>query len=98
MKVGHAEIEKLRMYFSKIPVKKAYLFGSMSREDASETSDLDILVEFESNTKLGLLGFSKYQLDLESLLHKKIDLVELSALSKYIVPFVEKDKVLIYEK
>ena len=38
------------------------------------------------------------QLDLQELLKKKVDLVTLNSLSKYIKPFVDQDKVLIYER
>ncbi|MFS6555242.1 nucleotidyltransferase domain-containing protein, partial [Parabacteroides distasonis] len=40
-------IEKIRQYLSTQPVKKAWLFGSFSRGEESETSDVDILVEFD---------------------------------------------------
>jgi hypothetical protein len=37
-------------------------------------------------------------LELEELLKKKVDLVSGEGLSKHIKPFVDQDKVLIYEK
>lgn len=36
--------------------------------------------------------------DLERLTHRKVDMVSEGFLSKYLIPIVERDKVLIYEK
>ena len=36
--------------------------------------------------------------DLEERLHKKIDIVSSNAISNYILPFINKDKRLIYER
>jgi predicted nucleotidyltransferase len=38
------------------------------------------------------------KLELEEMLQRKIDLVSSRAISKYILPFVDRDKRLIYEK
>jgi predicted nucleotidyltransferase len=44
------------------------------------------------------MGFVKMKLDLEETLKRKIDLVSSKAISKCILPFIEKDKQLIYER
>ena len=87
----------LQQYFAGIPVKKAYLFGSMARNDAREESDIDILVELDHSNPIGM-KFFLYQSDLEELLHKKVDLVTTEGLSRHVIPFIEKDKILIYER
>jgi predicted nucleotidyltransferase len=38
------------------------------------------------------------QIDLERLLQMKVDLVSSNSLSKYVRPYIEKDKNLIYAK
>jgi predicted nucleotidyltransferase len=87
----------LQQYFAGIPVKRAYLFGSMARNEAREESDIDILVELDHSNPIGMKFFA-YQSDLEELLHKKVDLVTTEGLSKYVKPFIDKDKILIYER
>lgn len=82
-------------FFSGRPVKKAYVFGSYSRDEADENSD--ILVELDHTKPIGMKFFS-YQDELERILEKKVDLVSYEGLSKYVKPFVDKDKVLIYER
>jgi predicted nucleotidyltransferase len=86
----------LQRFFASKPVKKAYLFGSYARREAVNDSDIDLLVELDYSRHIGL-GFVQMQLDLEKLLHRKVDLVSDDGLSKYIKPFVDKEKILIYE-
>ncbi|CAN5308035.1 nucleotidyltransferase family protein [soil metagenome] len=97
MSLSDADITLITNFFTDKPVLKAYLFGSHSRNEAAPGSDIDILIELDYAQHIGL-GFVQMKLDLEKKLHKKVDLVSAQALSKYIKPFVEKDKVLIYEK
>lgn len=87
----------LQHFFAGIPVKRAYLFGSMARGEADPKSDIDILVELDHTTPIGM-KFFMYQTDLEELLHKKVDLVTTEGLSHHIKPYIDKDKILIYER
>jgi predicted nucleotidyltransferase len=97
MKLSSEEIRMITDYFQNKPVMKAFLFGSYSRGEAEENSDVDILVELDYSKHIGL-GFVGMKLDLESRLHKKVDLVSSEAISKFISPFIDRDKKLIYEK
>jgi len=97
MILSEEHIDYIKAFFSSRPVKKAYIFGSYSRDEADENSDLDILVELDHTTPIGMKFFS-YQDELEQILNKKVDLVTYEGLSKYLKPFVDKDKVLIYER
>ncbi len=90
-------VSKISGYFKDKPVLKAYLFGSYSRDESDETSDIDILVELDYSRPIGL-NFIGMKLDLEEILKRKVDLLSEKSISKYIRPNVEKDKVLIYEK
>jgi len=97
MELDQNDILRLREYFRGKPVLKAFLFGSYSRNEGSADSDIDILVDLDYSKHIGL-GFADMKSELEELLQKKIDLVSSRAVSKYISPFVEKDKKLIYER
>ena len=87
----------LQQYFAGIPVKKTYLFGSMARGEGNTESDMDILVELDHSGPIGMKFFG-YQSDLEELLHRKVDLVSMNGLSRHVKPFIDKDKILIYER
>ena len=89
-------LDAIREYFKTQPVLKAWLFGSFARGEETEDSDVDILVELDYSKPVGL-EFVQMQLDLQSLLRKPIDLVSNRGLSKYIRPYVEADKILLYE-
>jgi uncharacterized protein len=97
MKLSHQDIITISNYFKDKPVLRAFLFGSFSRNEEREESDVDILVELDYSKHIGL-GFVKMKLDLEEKLNKKIDLVSSNGVSKYIMPFINKDKKLIYER
>ena len=87
----------LRRYFVNRPVLRAYVFGSYARREAVRGSDLDLLVELDHSEPIGMKFFG-YRLELEELLKKRVDLVSADGLSRHLKPFVDKDKVLIYEK
>jgi len=89
--------EKIADCFRNKPVKKAFLFGSVSRNEEDENSDVDILVELDYSQHIGL-GFIRMKLELEDLLNRKVDLLTSKSVSKYIQPFIDSEKILIYEK
>ena len=97
MILSEQHISIIKNFFSGRPVKKAYVFGSYSRDEADENSDIDILVELDHTKPIGMKFYS-YQDELEEILQKKVDLVSYEGLSKYVKPFVDQDKVLIYER
>jgi predicted nucleotidyltransferase len=76
---------------------RAYLFGSYVRGEADPESDIDILVDLDYSKKIGL-QFIQMKIDLERLLHAKVDLVSSNGISKYIKPLVDNEKQLIYAK
>ena len=97
MQLSASDIQIVKDYFTGKPVTKAYLFGSFSRNEANKNSDVDILVDLDYSMHIGI-GFVKMQSDLQQKLHKKIDLVSSKSISKYLAPFIDTDKVLIYER
>ncbi|OKS89354.1 nucleotidyltransferase family protein [Mucilaginibacter polytrichastri] len=97
MQLSANELQIISDYFSGKPVNKAYLFGSYSRNEAEAESDIDILVDLDYSQHIGF-GFAKMHLDLQDKLFKKIDIIPSDAVSEFIQPFIDKDKVLIYER
>ena len=70
-------------------VKRIGLFGSFARGEETDTSDVDIMVEFEQPT---FDNFMKLAFFLEDLLGRKVELVTPDSLSPYIATYV-KDEV-----
>lgn len=85
-------------YFKTQPVLKAWLFGSYSRGEQTNESDVDILVQYDRSQRIGLLKIAGMHIDLENLLRHKVDIVEDGTLRPWAVESVNKDKCLIYER
>jgi predicted nucleotidyltransferase len=71
-------------------VKRIGLFGSFARGDEKETSDVDIMVEFEVPT---FDNFMKLSFFLEDLFARRVELVTPDSLSPYIASYVKKEVV-----
>ena len=97
MKLSSQNIKTIQHFFSGLPIKRAYLFGSYSRNDANKNSDVDILVELDHSSPIGMQFFT-YGDELQNLLKKKVDIVSYEGVSKYVKPFIDQEKVLIYER
>jgi predicted nucleotidyltransferase len=83
-------------FLSSQPIQKAYLFGSYSRQDETNESDIDILVVLEKS--VDLFQFISMKLTLEKILSKNVDLISSNGLSPRIRKYIDNDKILIYEK
>ncbi len=75
LKIINDHQEELRRRYG---IKSIALFGSVSRNEASETSDLDVLVEFDK--PVGLFAFAHTRRYLSELLGCEVDLVTPMAL------------------
>lgn len=78
--------------FSKYPLKTMALFGSYARNEATENSDIDILVEFEKPVGFEFIDLA---IELEEMLHQKVDLVSKKGLKSTILPYIEKDMIYV---
>ena len=65
---------------------KSALFGSVIRNENRDDSDIDLLVELPKNKSL--LDFIGIKIELEEALHKKVDLVEYSAIKPNLKAFI----------
>lgn len=84
-------------YFKGQPVLKAWLFGSFSRNEQTNDSDVDIIVQLDKSRPVGMKFFGMWS-DLEKLLGRKVDLVSEGTLMPFAQASAEKDKILIYER
>lgn len=71
-------------------VRKIGVFGSYAKGNEKETSDIDILVEFEKAT---FDNFMDLLFFLEELFVREVDLVTSNGISPYIRPRVEEEVV-----
>ena len=78
-------------------VRELSIFGSRARGDNRPDSDYDLLVEFLPNARVGLLQYSRMQIDLSDLLNRKVDLVTKTGLKDHLREEVLADATPIYE-
>ena len=91
-----AMTQKIAEYFKTQPVLKAWLFGSFARGEQRADSDVDILIV--PDKMVGLFKLSGMMLDLQEILHVRVDLVTEKGLLQFARETVDRDKILIYER
>ena len=79
-----------REHIKKYGAKKIGLFGSFIRNEQKETSDVDVLVEFEKGMKT-FDNYMELKFYLEKLLGCRVDLVIADALKPQIKPHVMRE-------
>ena len=95
--------ERVRPIAERYDLGKVYLFGSYARGEATEDSDIDLLVDAEKIT--GLFALGGLYSDLEEAFDKKIDMVTFgqieqsrgNPLYKSFIEEVELDRKAIYK-
>lgn len=74
--------------FSRYPLKSMAVFGSYARNEQSDISDVDILVEF--NDRIGI-RFIDLAEEIETLLETKVDLISRNAVKPRYFKSIESD-------
>lgn len=94
MKTREEILATLRAYkpelMKKYPIQSLALFGSYARNEATEESDIDVMVEF--NGSIGI-GFIRMALELEDVLKNKVDLVSKASIDDRYMKYVEPDLI-----
>ena len=87
----------ISQYFQNQPVLRAWIFGSFARSEETPLSDVDILVEYEPGG-VSLLKHTSIICDLEKLLERPVDLVQVKLLRPNLLEKIKQDRKLIYER
>ena len=99
MYLTQTHINELKKLCQLNQVKSLYAFGSVTRDDFSEDSDIDLVVDFDESDpyKYTDLYFNLKD-KLEKFLKKKVDLIEERGIkNRFFKQELNKTKVLIYE-
>ena len=75
--------EKIAEFCKKNHIRKLSLFGSSVRRDFRSDSDIDILVEFEPDARVGLIKLAGLELELSKIFGRKVDLNTPGFINKY---------------
>ncbi len=86
-------------FFRNKPVKRVFLFGSYARGEAIESSDVDLFIELDENSKPNYFELAGIWEQVQSIMKKNVDFVHKHPfLKKRFEDYINKDKILIFEK
>lgn len=91
-------IPLIKECLTKQPITKAWLFGSYSRGEERSDSDIDLLVEYDSNARISLMTISRVMCELRKATGKQVDVIEEGRLMPFAADSANHDKILIYER
>ncbi len=77
-------------------VREPSVFGSAARGELRPDSDIDLLVEFDPDARIGFIAFAGLQRELADLLGRPVDLVPKKGLKPVIRPGVLSEARPIY--
>ncbi|HHT9153966.1 MAG TPA: nucleotidyltransferase family protein [Candidatus Hypogeohydataceae bacterium YC40] len=83
-------VEVLKRY----KVKRAALFGSLVRGEATEESDIDLLIEFEG--KRSLLDLAGLKLELLEMLNRQVDVLTYGSLHPLLKEMILSEQEVIF--
>ncbi|MFO7963092.1 MAG: nucleotidyltransferase family protein [Desulfobacterales bacterium] len=93
--MNKADQDKIIDICRKNDISRIGLFGSRSRGEATESSDIDLLVQLSKPKSL--LSLVKLERNLTEALGKKVDLITEGAISPYLKDRILKELTVIYE-
>ena len=65
--------ERLADFCRRTLIRRLALFGSVLRDDFSPASDVDVLVEFEPEARIGLMTVARIEIELTHLLGRNVE-------------------------
>lgn len=98
MKIEESKIEQIKELCEENKVKSLYAFGSVTRDDFNELSDIDLVVDFEEKDPFRYTDlYFNLKSKLETLFKRQVDLLEERAIKNPIFrQELEDNKVKIY--
>ncbi len=78
--------------FNDYPIKSMAIFGSYSRREQNDSSDLDILVEFSDKIGIRFIDLAD---DLEKIIGFKVDLVSKKGIKKKYLESINSDLIYV---
>ena len=88
----------VRRFCRRNRIRRLAFFGSVLRDDFTPDSDVDVLVEFEADARVGLIRFAGMENELTELLGRKVDLNTVGFLSPYFREEVLQEAETTYEQ
>jgi hypothetical protein len=91
-------VEQLIAYCEQHNIRRLSVFGSALRDDFTEKSDLDLLVEYDPEAIVTFLDMATQEIELSEITGYKVDLRTPEDLSHFFRQEVVENAELVYEK
>lgn len=75
-------LDEIREYCASQPIRRLSVFGSALRGELRSDSDIDLLVEYQADARVGL-AFFQHMVDLSRIIGREVDLRTPEDLSRY---------------
>jgi predicted nucleotidyltransferase len=72
------------------------LFGSATREDFTDASDVDVLIDLKPEARIGLVAFQQMRDELAHIFGRPVDLVTRGGLNRHIRDEVQRQAEVVY--
>jgi len=81
-------------YLKRYKVNEIGIFGSFVRDEMTDKSDIDVLVDYPRG--ITLFDIAKMKIELGEMLGREVDLVSKNAVRKRIMDYIAKDLQTVY--
>lgn len=75
--------EEIAAFCQRHRIRKLAFFGSVLRDDFTSESDVDVLIEFEPDARVGLITLAGMEFELTQLLGRKAEMHTVKGLNPY---------------
>jgi excisionase family DNA binding protein len=89
--------ERIAAWAEEHGVKSLAIFGSGARRQLRPDSDVDLIMELQADSRVGLLSHARMTSELEGIFGRRVDLGTWASLKPRIRPRVEREAILLYE-
>ncbi|MDE2853154.1 MAG: nucleotidyltransferase domain-containing protein [Chloroflexota bacterium] len=89
-------LDDIRKYCKRQPIRRLSVFGSAIRGDMRPDSDIDLLVEYRVEAKVGM-EFFQHMVDLGKIIGREVDLRTPQDLSRYFRQAICEEAIPIFE-
>jgi len=96
LRLSDIPLQAIEAFCRKHHIRRLSLFGSAVGGDFGPESDIDVLVEFQPEARVGFLQLSRMQRELAEIFHRPVDLVPRSGLKPAIREQILKEEVVLY--
>jgi hypothetical protein len=98
MKIEELKGKELETLCKKNKVKSLFVFGSVTREDFNESSDIDLVVDFDENDPFKYTDlYFNLKNKLENLYKRQVDLIEERAIkNRFFKKELDNTKIKLY--